>query len=90
MSCYNNIKWSIKDAGTYRNKNVFLFWWIWSPAILGHHGKNLLENGLTSKTFSVGYVQTPNPHELLVNLEKLRKELSEDEYLSGIPSIKTV
>ena len=52
--------------------------------------KNLLENGLTSKTFSVGYVQTPNPHELLVNLEKLRKELSEDEYLSGIPSIKTV
>lgn len=57
-----------------------------SPAILGHHGKNLLE----SKTFSVGYVQTPNPHELLVNLEKLRKELSEDEYLSGIPSIKTV
>lgn len=61
-----------------------------SPVILGHHGKNLLENGLTSKTFSVGYVQTPNPHELLVNLEKLRKELSEDEYLSGIPSIKTV
>ena len=61
-----------------------------SPAILGHHGKNLLENGLTSKTFSVGYVQTPNPHELLVNLEKLRKELSEDEYLSGIPSIKNL
>ena len=44
-----------------------------SPAILGHHGKNLLEKGLTSKAFLVGYIQTSNPHELLVNLEKLRK-----------------
>ncbi|MBR1536813.1 MAG: DUF3800 domain-containing protein [Treponema sp.] len=61
-----------------------------SPAILGHHGKNLLEKGLTSKTFSVGYIQTENPHELLVNLESLRKELIGDEYLKSVPSVKNL
>lgn len=59
-----------------------------SPAILGHHGKNLLEKGLTSKTFSVGYVQTANPRELFENLNKLKQEIQEDEYLRDIPSIK--
>ena len=27
------------------------------PKILGHRGKNLLQEGLVSKTFSVGYVE---------------------------------
>ena len=61
-----------------------------SPSILGHHGKNLLEKRITSKTFSVGYIQTDNPHELSINLEKLRKELIKDEYLQSIPSIKNL
>ena len=61
-----------------------------SPAILGHHGKNLIEEGLTSKTFSVGYIQTKNPHNLFVNLEKLRKEIQEDEYLKSVPSIRNL
>lgn len=61
-----------------------------SPAILGHHGKNLLEKGLTSKTFSVGYVQTANPRELFENLNKLKQEIQEDEYLRDIPSIKNL
>ena len=49
------------------------------PKILGHRGKNLLQDGLVSKTFSVGYVEMSNPHQLLVDLENLRKELMEDE-----------
>ncbi len=61
-----------------------------SPALLGHHGKDLLKLGLTSKTFSVGYIQTSNPHKLHVDLENLRKELMEDEYLKSIPSIKNL
>lgn len=61
-----------------------------SPSILGHHGKDLVKAGLTSKIFSVGYIETDNPHELYVNLEKLRKELLEDEYLSSVPSIKNL
>lgn len=59
-----------------------------SPAILGHHGKNLLATGSTTKTFSVGYVEIENPHEISVQLEKLRQELLSDEYLKAIPSIK--
>lgn len=61
-----------------------------SPAILGHHGKNLLEKGLTSKIFLVGYVQTENPHDFLVGLENLRHSLMHDEYLAAIPSIKNL
>lgn len=61
-----------------------------SPAILGHHGKNLLEKGLTSKTFAVGYIQTENPHEIFVNIEKLRNEIIQDEYFKEVPSIKNL
>ena len=60
------------------------------PKILGHRGKNLLQEGLVSKTFSVGYVEMSNPHQLLVDLEKLRKELMEDEYLKAVPSVKNL
>lgn len=60
------------------------------PKILGHRGKNLLQEGLVSKTFSVGYVEMSNPHQLLVDLEKLRKELMEDEYLKAVPSVQNL
>jgi len=59
-----------------------------SPKILGRHGKNLLaQNG---HVFLVGYIQTENPHIISSELEKLRKELTEDEYLQGIPSISNL
>lgn len=35
------------------------------PTILGRKGKNLLKENLVSKTFSVGYIKTENPHKLL-------------------------
>ena len=60
------------------------------PKILGHRGKNLLQDGLVSKTFSVGYVEMSNPHQLLVDLENLRKELMEDEYLKAVPSVQNL
>lgn len=60
------------------------------PKILGHRGKNLLREGLVSNTFSVGYVEMSNPHQLLVDLEKLRKELMEDEYLKAVPSVQNL
>lgn len=61
-----------------------------SPAILGHHGKNLVATNSTSKTFSVGYVQTDKPHDISVALEKLRKELMCDDYLKAIPSMQNL
>lgn len=60
------------------------------PTILGRKGKNLLKENLVSKTFSVGYIKTENPHKLLVDLESLRKELLVDEYLKAVPSIKNL
>lgn len=70
------------------SQNIKMFFYFdesGSPALLGQHGKDLLKLGLTSKTFSVGYIQTSNPHKLHVDLENLRKELMEDEYLKSIP-----
>ena len=61
-----------------------------NPKILGHRGKNLLNEGLVSKTFSVGYVEMYNPHQLQIDLEKLRKELMNDEYLKAVPSLQNL
>lgn len=58
-----------------------------APQILGRKGVNLIEKGTSSRTFMVGYFETKNPHELTKSLTALRKEISEDEYLSSIPSI---
>ena len=71
-------------------KMYFYFDEAGSPAILGHHSKNLLAQNLTSKTFSVGYIQMAEPHDFGVALENLRKEILEDEYYSSIPSIKNL
>lgn len=59
-----------------------------SPSILGRHGKNLLDKN--GHIFLVGYIQTENPHMISSEMEKLRKELMEDEYLHGIPSISNL
>ena len=60
------------------------------PSIIGRKGRNLVSEGLASKTFSVGYIQTDNPNQLKKDLEKLRQELMNDEYLKAVPSINNL
>lgn len=57
------------------------------PTILARKGRNLLAEGLVTKTFSIGYVETPDPKTITRKLEALRKEILSDEYLYGIPSL---
>lgn len=59
------------------------------PTILVRKGKNLLKEGGVSKTFIVGYVETEDPQGLNKALTDLRKEIAQDEYLTGIPSISS-
>lgn len=70
-----------------QNKIFFYFDESGDPNILGHHGVNLLKEGKCSKTFSVGFISTQNPHEIQAKLENLRKELIDDETLKAVPSI---
>lgn len=58
------------------------------PNILGRHGVNLIESGVASKVFMVGYLETKNPKELTKALNALHKEICEDELLQGIPSME--
>lgn len=58
------------------------------PNILGRKGVNLIEKGLASKVFMVGYFESKNPKELSKNLESLRQEIINDDYYKEIPSIK--
>jgi hypothetical protein len=57
------------------------------PTILGRKGRNLLAEGLVSKTFMVGYVETADPKAITNRLSTLRNEIATDEYLQGIPSL---
>lgn len=70
-----------------QNKIFFYFDESGDPNILGHHGVNLLREGKCSKTFSVGFISTQNPHEIQAKLENLRKELIDDATLKAEPSI---
>ncbi|MFA6857506.1 MAG: DUF3800 domain-containing protein [Treponema sp.] len=58
------------------------------PQILARKGVNLVERGVSSKVFMAGYLETKNPSEISKALVQLREEISKDEYLTGIPSIK--
>ena len=58
------------------------------PNMLGRKGVNLIEKGLASKVFMVGYFESKNPKELSKNLESLRQEIINDDYYKEIPSIK--
>ena len=58
------------------------------PNVLGRHGVNLIESGVASKVFMVGYLETKNPKELTKSLNALHKEICEDELLQGIPSME--
>lgn len=57
------------------------------PNILGRKGKNLLELGLVSKVFMVGYLEIENPKELARALRDLQTQICNDEYLKEIPSV---
>jgi hypothetical protein len=59
------------------------------PAILGRGGRKLMEDGLVSKTFTLGYVETENPGAISKGLVELRKEIAADEYLKGVPSLSS-
>lgn len=59
------------------------------PSILGRKGKDLMKEGLVSKTFIVGYIEVADPKPLTQALEELRMEIVADEYLSGIPSLSS-
>lgn len=73
-----------------QNKIYFYFDESGDPNILGHHGVNLLKEGKVSKTFSVGFISTKNPHDIQSKLENLRRELLEDETLKAVPSISNL
>ena len=49
------------------------------PQILGRRGINLLEKGMVSKVFMVGYLETKSPKEFTRALNSLRAELANDE-----------
>ncbi len=59
------------------------------PAIVGRGGTDLLAQGKVSKTFMVGYVETGEPKSITKALTRLREELCSDDYLAGIPSMRS-
>jgi hypothetical protein len=59
------------------------------PGILARKGKNLIDEGVASKTFIVGYVETADPSSITKRLTALRKEIIEDDYYKDIPSISS-
>ena len=54
--------------------------------ILGHRGINLVQKGVASKVFMVGYLECKNYKEFTKSLNMLRTNLATDEYLESIPS----
>lgn len=69
-------------------KAYYYFDEVGDPNILGHHGVNLVESGVASKVFMVGYLETKNPKGLTKSLNALHKEICEDELLREIPSME--
>lgn len=59
------------------------------PQILGRRGVNLIDKGTSSKTFIVGYLETKDPATCRRKLLDLHEKLKNDEYLQGIPSMKS-
>jgi len=57
------------------------------PTILGRRGRNLLSEGVVSRVFTVGYIETSEPRQLFEALQSLREEIADDQYLAGVPSM---
>ncbi len=58
------------------------------PNFLGRGKTNLLEKGLASKYFMVGYLELSDPQELHRRFQAIREEVIADDFLNAIPSVK--
>lgn len=56
--------------------------------ILGRKGVNLVDCGLASKVFMVGYLETKDPHKLTTAITGLHKEICEDPFYIDVPSME--
>ncbi len=57
--------------------------------ILARKGVNLIEKGMASKTFMVGYLETTDQKGFSKSIRELHEKLKEDEYLASIPSMSS-
>jgi len=58
------------------------------PNYLGKGKKNLISTGLASRWFMVGYIELSDNNALHKLFSGIRKEISEDEFLNVIPSVR--
>ncbi len=58
------------------------------PIFYNKYGKLIIGNEGVSKALILGFIKTDDPHSIRAALVKLREEISKDEYLKDIPSIK--
>jgi hypothetical protein len=77
------------DGGKMRQiKAYYYFDEAGDTTVLGCKGVNLIEKGMASKVFMVGFLETIKPQELTRALADLHKEICEDELYVGIPSME--
>lgn len=58
------------------------------PNFLGRGKVNLLDSGLASRYFMVGYLELADPNLLSKQFQAIREEIAGDEFLNVIPSVK--
>lgn len=68
-------------------KSYYFFDEAGDTCLLGRKGVNQIEQGLASKTFIVGYLETKDPVFCRKQLTLLHEKIKEDVYLSDVPSI---
>ena len=73
---------------TEQTKAYYFFDEAGDTTILGRKGVNLVDSGLASKVFMVGYLETKEPQKLTRAITSLHKEICEDDFYSGIPSME--
>ncbi|GAB1483329.1 hypothetical protein MASR2M78_21450 [Treponema sp.] len=59
-------------------KNTKMFFYVdesGDPTILGRKGKTLLEDGMVSKTFMVGYVETTDPASIIKDCSEVKERV---------------
>ena len=68
-------------------KAYFFFDEAGDTQILGRKGINLIEKGVASKTFMVGYLETTDQKGLSMTIRELHEKIKCDDYLAEIPSM---
>ena len=58
------------------------------PVFYNKKGKFIVGQSGCSKILMIGLIKTTNPKPIRFELNKLKKEIDEDKYLKGIPSLK--